>query len=82
MKRLLLASIAVLALTASADAGHIYQYSLCTPAQKQTDQDPVTSIVLERYAQGLDVKFRFASERTIKCSDQYEIGSRHLDENH
>ena len=78
MKKLFLfASIAVLALTATADARHVYHYSLCTPTQKQTgERDPVTSIVLERYAQSLDVKFRFASGKTIKRSEQYEIESR------
>jgi hypothetical protein len=54
---------------------------LCTPAQKQIgDRDPVTSIVLERYAQNLDVKFHFASGKTIKRSDQYEIGTRNPDD--
>jgi hypothetical protein len=76
MKKFLLASIAILALTATADARHVYHYSLCTPTQKQTDRDPVTSIVLERYAQSLDVKFRFASGKTIKRSEQYEIDRR------
>jgi hypothetical protein len=58
---------------AAAEARHFYRYSLCTLAQEQTDRDPVTSIVLERYAQNLDVKFRFASGKTIKRTDQYEI---------
>lgn len=50
-------------------------------AQKQTDRDPVTSIVLERYAQTLDVKFYFVSGKTIKRSEQYEIGSREFNDN-
>jgi hypothetical protein len=83
MKTLLLASIAILALTATADARHVYHYSLCVPAQKQTgERDPVTSIILERYAQSLDVKFRFASGKTLKRSEQYEIGSRNPDDNY
>ena len=83
MKKFLLTSIALLALTATADARHVYHYSLCILAQKETgEHDPVTSIVLERYAQSLDVKFRFASGKTIKRSDQYEIGSRNPDGNY
>jgi hypothetical protein len=77
MKTFLLASIAVLALTATADARHVYHYSLCTPAQKQTgERDPVTSIVIERYGPTLfDAKFRFASGKSIKRSDEYNIES-------
>ena len=83
MKKFLLASIAILALTATAGARHVYHYSLCTPTQKQTgEHDPVTSIVLERYAQNLDVKFCFASGKTIKRSEQYEVGYRNPDDNY
>jgi hypothetical protein len=79
MKKVVVAfAFALLCLLAvsPAHARHIYHYSLCTPMQKQTDHDPVTSIVLQRYAQTLDVKFRFASGRTIKRSEQNEIGYR------
>jgi hypothetical protein len=77
MKKFPLVLIAGLALPATtADARHVYHYSLCTPAQKQTDRDPVTSIVLERYGPTLfDAKFRFASGKTIKRSEQYNIQS-------
>jgi hypothetical protein len=76
MKQFVLASIAILALTATADARHIYHYSLCTPAQKQIgERDPVTSIVLERYSVSLNVKFRLVSGKTINRSDQYNIES-------
>jgi hypothetical protein len=75
VRTLMLGTGFALVLISPAYARHIYHYSLCTPAQKQTDRDPVTSIVLERYAQSLDVKFHFASGKTIKRSEQYEIES-------